>query len=124
MPDPEVVSTAKRRTFKAAYKLEIIRQADACTAEGDVGEVLRREGLYSSHLASWRQQRDAGALKELGKKRGRKAKPIDKEKLRLQREVKRLRHELARSELIIEIQKKVASLLGDPPIALESDGSR
>ncbi len=73
VPDPELVERAKRRTFTAKYKAEILARADACTAPGEVGELLRREGLYTSHLTYWRKQRKDGALKELGKPRGRKA---------------------------------------------------
>ncbi len=71
-PDPELVEQAKRRTFTAKYKLEILAEADACTAPGEIGELLRREGLYSSHLTYWRKLRDEGGLKELGRVRGRK----------------------------------------------------
>ena len=85
--------------------------------------MLRREGLYSSHLTSWRKQRDTGALQELGKKRGRKAKPRDKEKERLQRENMRLKQELVRAEQIIDIQKKVAGLLGIPLRSLDDDNN-
>src|SRR5256885_12527456 len=76
VPDPELVEQAKRRTFTAKYKLEILAKADACTRPGEVGEVLRREGLYTSHLTYWRKQVRDGALKELGKSRGRK--PADR----------------------------------------------
>lgn len=110
--DPEVPAKPTRRTFTAAYKLDVLRRADQCTEPGEIGELLRKEGLYSSNLNTWRHQRDAGALKALGKKRGRKVKPSDNEKLRLQREVERLRRKLEQAEQIIEIQKKVASLLG------------
>ena len=72
VPDPELVEQAKRRTFTAEYKAKILAKADACTQPGEVGELLRREGLYTSHLTYWRKQRKDGALKELGKPRGRK----------------------------------------------------
>ncbi|MGB0095419.1 MAG: hypothetical protein WBP81_23140 [Solirubrobacteraceae bacterium] len=72
MPDPELVEQAKRRKFTAKYKLEILDKADARTAPGEIGELLRREGLYTSHLTLWRKQRRDGALKELGRPRGRK----------------------------------------------------
>ena len=120
-PDPEVSAKAKRRRFSAAYKLEVLEKADKCIDEGQIGKLLRKEGLYSSHLSNWRRQRRTGALKALAKKRGRKAKPVDEEKLRLERENERLRRKLAQAEQIIEIQKKVASLLGIP---LETDGSK
>ena len=76
VPDPELVEQAKRRSFTAEYKARILAEADACTRPGEVGELLRREGLYTSHLTYWRKQRKDGALKELGKPRGRK--PADK----------------------------------------------
>src|SRR5919197_1045542 len=72
VPDPELVEQAKRRTFRAKYKLEILERAEACTEPGQIGELLRREGLYTSHLTYWRKQRREGALKELGQSRGRK----------------------------------------------------
>ena len=74
VPDPELVEQAKRRKFTAKYKLEILEKADGCTRPGEVGELLRREGLYTSHLTYWRKQRKDGALKELGRPRGRKPK--------------------------------------------------
>src|SRR5512142_1000888 len=76
IPDPELVEQAKRRSFTAEYKAKILADADACTRPGEVGELLRREGLYTSHLTYWRKQRKDGALKELGRPRGRK--PADK----------------------------------------------
>ena len=76
VPDPELVEQAQRRRFTAEYKLRILREADACTKPGEIGELLRREGLYTSHLTYWRKQRREGALKELGKPRGRK--PADR----------------------------------------------
>jgi transposase-like protein len=76
VPDPELVEQAKRRSFTAEYKARILAEADACTRPGEVGELLRREGLYTSHLTYWRKQRKDGALKELSKPRGRK--PADK----------------------------------------------
>ena len=75
-PDPELVERPKRRRFTAKYKLEILEKADACTRPGEVGELLRREGLYTSHLTYWRKQRRDGALRELGQTRGRK--PADR----------------------------------------------
>src|SRR5436309_1670166 len=76
VPDPELVEQAKRRSFTAGYKARILAEADACTQPGEIGELLRREGLYTSHLTYWRKQRRDGALKELGQPRGRK--PVDK----------------------------------------------
>ena len=76
VPDPELALQAKRRSFTAKYKLEILEKADACTAPGEIGGLLRREGLYTSHLTYWRKQRRDGAMKELGRPRGRK--PADR----------------------------------------------
>jgi len=114
--DPEVLEKPARRRFSAEYKLAILREADACTEYGAVGALLRREGLYSSHLTSWRKQRDEGSLKALSpSKRGRKPKaenPLSKEVARLERENRNLQKRLDRAELIIDVQKKVAKLLG------------
>ena len=123
VPDPEVDAKPKRRRFPAKYKLDILKEVEACREEGEIGAVLRREGLYSSHLTTWRRQRDDGALRGLGKKRGRKAKPRDKEKERLQRENARLQRENQQLRAINEIQKKVSALLGIPLNTPEDDGS-
>ena len=114
IPDPEVVPQAKRRQFTAAYKLRIVREADACTAPGQVGSLLRREGLYSSYLSKWRQQREDGQLQALSsKKRGRKPEdPSVEELAQLQRENERLRARLEQAEIIIDVQKKLSKLLG------------
>src|SRR5450432_1389873 len=112
VPDPELVEQAKRRTFTAKFKLEILARADACSAPGEVGELLRREGLYTSHLTYWRKQRTDGALKELGKPRGRK--PVDRrdeEIGRLQRKLERSEAELAKMKRVVEIQGNVSALL-------------
>ncbi len=109
-PEPEVDAKPTRRRFTAAYKLKIVEEADECS-EGEIGALLRREGLYSSHLSTWRRQREEGAIQALGKKRGRKAKPRDKEKEQLVRENAKLRRKLEQAEKIIEIQKKVSALL-------------
>src|SRR5512133_1687685 len=114
-PDPEVPEKAKRRRFSAEYKLAILREADRCTQPGQIGALLRRERLYSSHLVDWRRQRDAGALQALARARGRKpAGPVRVEAERLRRENERLRGRLAQAERIIEIQGKVSELLGIP----------
>jgi transposase len=110
VPDPEVVPRAKRRRFSAAYKLRILQEVDACTQHGEIGALLRREGLYSSHLSKWRQQRDAGRLTD--KKRGAKADPLAAENAKLQRENERLRKELEKARLIIDVQKKLSQALG------------
>ena len=108
----EVVPKAKRRTFSAVYKQQILQEADACHQSGQVGALLRREGLYSSHLTSWRRQRDRG---ELGtKQRGKPADPQAKEVARLQRHNERLQAKLAQAETIIAVQKKLCDLLGLP----------
>jgi len=118
-PDPEVPPKAKRRRFGAEYKLRILRLADGLTEPGEVGELLRREGLYSSHLSSWRRQRTRGELAGLTpSKRGGKAKPQDplaRENQRLRREVDGLREQLRKAETIIGVQKKLSTLLGVMP---------
>ena len=117
VPDPEVVVTAQRRHFTAEYKRRILQEADACTQHGEIGALLRQEGLYSSHLNTWRRQRARGELQGLTPaKRGRKANPQAAENARLQRETERLTAQLARAELIIDVQKKVSQLLGLPEI--------
>lgn len=114
-PDPEVPERAKRRRFTAQYKLDVLRELDACNEPGQVGAVLRREGLYSSHIVEWRRQRDAGALRELGRKRGRKpAGPLERKVDRLERQNVRLRRRLGQAEKIIEVQGKLSELLGIP----------
>jgi transposase-like protein len=120
MPDPEVVVKAQRRRFTAEYKQRILQEADACTQYGEVGALLRREGLYSSHLSTWRHQRQQGELQGLTPaKRGRKADSHAAEIARLQRETERLKTQLARAELIIDVQKKVSQLLGLPEIPID-----
>jgi transposase-like protein len=114
-PDPEVTERATRRRFTAEYKLRILREADACKGTGERGMLLRREGLYSSHLSAWRRQRDAIARGSLApKKRGRPAKAVDPRVKQLGRENAWLRRRLERAEAIIEIQKKASELLGIP----------
>jgi len=121
-PDPEVDAKPARRRFTAAYKLRILTEAEAARETGQVGELLRREGLYSSHLTTWRAQRDAGALAALGKKRGRKARQRDLEKERLEKECAQLRRENQQLRAINEIQKKVSELLGIPLDAPQRSG--
>jgi transposase len=108
-PDPEVVEQASRRRFTAKYKLQVLAEADRC-APGEIGALLRREGPYSSHLTTWRRQREAGALAALTpRKRGRKLHALDAQGTRvveLEREVERLRQRLLQAETIIEVQKK------------------
>ncbi len=114
-PDPEVTERAKRRRFTAEYKLRILRKADACKGDGDVGALLRREGLYSSQLAAWRRQRDKLAKAGLkASKRGPKAKVVDPQVKQLKRENARLKRRLERVELMLTIQKKASEMLGIP----------
>ena len=124
--DPEVLEKPKRRQFPAKYKLQMVEEADACTRQGEIGSLLRREGLYSSHLTTWRRLRDSGALAGLTpRKRGRKADPAKEETRRmadLERENQRLRQRLAKAEIIIDVQKKVSSLLGIPLSQPPSEG--
>lgn len=112
----EVVPKAKRRTFTAEYKARILREAEAVAdTRGGVGELLRREGLYSSHLTEWRKEARQGALKGLTKKRGRPARSTESRELEeLRRKNARLEEKLRKAEIIIDVQKKVASLLGIP----------
>jgi transposase-like protein len=115
VPDPEVTERPKRRRFTAEYKLRILREADACKHDGDIGALLRREGLYSSHLTTWRRQRDEIAKAGLkARKRGPKGKAVDPRVKKLERENARLKRRLARAELMLEIQKKASEMLGIP----------
>jgi transposase-like protein len=112
------VADAKRRTFTAEYKLRILAEADAGAAQpGAIGALLRREGLYSSHLVTWRRERQAGILKGLTPhKRGPKSKrsPQEEEIRKLRQENQRLTEELRKAEIVIDVQKKVGALLGWP----------
>ena len=116
IPDPEVTDRAVRRRFTAKYKLSILQQADSCSESGSKGALLRREGLYSSNLNTWRRQRDEGTLAALTpKQRGRKAAPADPvalENEQLRKDNARLAKRLKQAELIIDVQKKVSQLLG------------
>jgi transposase-like protein len=108
--DTEVVPKAKRREFSLAYKNQILSEVDSCTKAGQIGSILRREGLYSSHLTTWRRQRERG---ELAGSRGRPAKPEAEQAVtRLRQENERLQHRLAQAEAVIDIQKKVSQLIG------------
>ena len=112
----EVSAKAQRRRFTAEYKRKILRQLDSCTKSGEIGALLRREGLYSSLLNTWRRQRESGELSGLSpKKRGRKARAVDERDrkiVELQRENARLTARAEQAEAIIEVQKKVSQLLG------------
>jgi len=115
-PNPEVVADAKRRSFTAEYKLRILAEADAANP-GAIGALLRRQGLYSSHLVTWRRERQAGILKGLTPhKRGPKSKRNlqDEEIQNLRRQIQRLTEELRKAEIVIDVQKKVGALLGWP----------
>jgi transposase len=115
-PDPEVPVRTSRRQFSAAYKLRVLREADACPV-GGLGALLRREGLYSSHLVAWRRQRARGELAALApRRRGRPAPSAEAQELaRLRRENERLRQDLAAARTVIEVQGKVSALLGLTP---------
>jgi transposase len=116
-PDPEVVAQAKRRRFTAEYKRRILTETDDAKGAGGVGALLRREGLYSSLLATWRREREAGVLQALApQKRGPKPHrdPVADENQQLRREVERLTEDLRKAGIVIDIQKKVAALLGRP----------
>jgi transposase-like protein len=123
-PDPEVVARAKRRTFTAEYKLRVLAESEQAKHSGSLGALLRREGLYSSHLVSWRRERTAGILQGLTPlKRGPKSQlnPLLEENQKLLHAVQRLTEQLRKAEIIIDVQKKVAALLDLPadPISPE-----
>lgn len=116
-PDPEVVAQAQRRRFSAEFKQRILAETDHAKGSGSIGALLRREGLYSSLLATWRREREAGVRQALSpQKRGPKSKrdPVAEENQQLRRETQRLTEELRKAEIVIDIQKKVATLLGRP----------
>ena len=116
MPDPEVVPMAERRQFTAGEKLRILEEAEACTEPGEIGALLRREGIYSSYVSRWRQARDRGQLTALGAQQRGPRPATDaalvREVARLQRENERLLARLEQAEAIIEVQKKLSQLLG------------
>ena len=115
-PETEVSDKAKRRRFTAKYKLRILREAEKCTERGSLGALLRREGLYSSHLTSWRQQAERGELAGLTpRRRGPKPTPVDprdKRIAQLERELRKLNRRAERAEALVEVQKKLSELLG------------
>lgn len=114
LPDPELMERAKRRRFSAQYKMRILREVDACGEPGAIGALLRREGLYSSHLTEWRRQRKQGALEALSRPRGRpKPNPLVAENDALRRKLARAEAELAKAQKVIEVQGKVSALLGE-----------
>ena len=115
VPDPEVAARPKRRQFTAEYKLGILRQADACKAPGEIGALLRREGLYSSHLVLWRRQREEAAQSQLrARRRGPKPRVQDPRVKQLERDNARLQRQLKRVALLLDIQKKAGEILGIP----------
>ena len=115
-PDPEVLEKLARRMFTAKYKLRILDEADKLSDSGEIGKFLRSEGLYSSHITTWKRQREQGLLQGLSpKKRGRKKKevnPLSQEVARLERENKQLQERLRKAETIIKAQKKISELMG------------
>jgi transposase len=117
-PDPEVPEKKPRRKFTARYKLDFLKMAEQCTQPGELGSLLRREGLYSSNLTTWKRQREAGLLVSLSpQKRGRKkaeVNPLAQKVARLERENERLTRKLKQAETIIEVQKKISEILGIP----------
>lgn len=114
VPDPELVEQPRRRRFTAEYKLRILQEAEACTRPGEMGALLRREGLYSSHLSEWRKQRDQGALAALDRPRGRKRPhPLEAENAKLRQRAERAEGELAKARRVIEVQGNVSALLGE-----------
>lgn len=122
---PEVNPKRPRRRFTAGYKLKVLEELDHCTVVGEKGSILRREGLYSSQISDWRQQRDAGALSALNKMRGRKKKIDSKsEEIKaLEDELLQLKSKLAQAETIIDIQKKVSEIFGSRNPTNENNGS-
>jgi len=113
MPNTEVVAKAKRKQFTVAEKQRILREVEACQGSGEIGALLRREGIYSSYLTTWRRQKENGELEGLSpQKRGPKSNPDAIELAKLRREHERLKERMRQAELIIEVQKKVALMLG------------
>lgn len=127
-PDPEVPEKKRRRKFTAKYKLRILAEADVCTNPGELGALLRREGLYSSNLTTWRRQRRKGLLTAMApRKRGRKKaekNPLAPRVAQLEKDNRRLQQKLKRAELIIDAQKKMAEILGISQDLHESDESK
>ena len=128
VPDPELAERPRRRRFTAGYKLRVLREAEACTRKGEIGAMLRREGLYTSHLTAWRKQRDAGALEGLApRKRG--PRPPSREQVEnraLRQRLERTEVELETARRVIEVQGNVSALLEDllaPKSATEADAA-
>ncbi len=114
-PDPEVRQKAKRRHFTDVYKLTIVEQADKCTKPGEIEALLRREGLYSSHLGKWRQQRDNGELTKAGTAKA-TPHPAEKRVRQLETELAQARRQLKQAQTVIEVQKKLCDLLDATPV--------
>jgi transposase len=126
-PDPELVERPSRRRFTAEYKLGILRAADACSKPGEIGALLRREGLSTSHLCDWRRQREEGALASLDRPRGRrKPNPLESENAELRRRLERSEADLAKARKVIEVQGNVSALLGElvAPGSADDDRAR
>lgn len=113
-PNPELIERPKRRRFTAEYKLRILEAADACSRPGEIGTLLRREGLYTSHLSDWRRQRDEGALAALDRPRGRRRpNPLETENAELRRRLEQAEADLSKARKVIEVQGNVSALLGE-----------
>jgi len=128
VPDPELAERPRRRRFTAEYKLRVLREAEACTRKGEIGAMLRREGLYTSHLTAWRKQRDAGALVGLApRKRGPRGPSAEQVELgALRRRLERTEADLETARRVIEVQGNVSALLEDllaPKSATETDAA-
>lgn len=124
-PNPEVIDKPQRRRFTKAYKLDLLKQIDACSGSGQIGALLRREGLYSSHLTNWRWQRRQGLLDNTASKK-RVPRPTDHNATRvhqLERENAHLQARLRQAELVLDIQKKASEILGIPLKALDNEGN-
>lgn len=128
VPDPEVVERPLRRRFTAEFKRQVLAELDSCSASGDIGALLRRHGLYSSHLVTWRNQRATGELAGLApKKRGRKPEPknpLAEKNAKLERGLARMTARAERAERLVELQKKIAELFGEKLPSDPEDGSK
>jgi transposase len=114
VPDPELVERAQRRRFTSEYKLAILREADGLSRPGEIGALLRREGLYSSLLSTWRKQRDEGVLEAFSRPRGRPGTPpLETENAELRQRLTRTEAELEKARRVIEVQGNVSALLGE-----------
>jgi transposase-like protein len=125
-PDPEVQAHKARRRFTAKYKLQILAEVDSCSQQGEIGALLRREGLYSSYLTLWRKQRKEGVLNSVDQKRGRKTAQNKREQKRideLERENAKLRDRVKKAETIIDVQKKISKILESHQDPDENDGT-